>query len=123
MAHAPFWFNFRHQKITLARRMLFWVQHGALQEARLPGGGLLYRRNEALPDNVVPTDEVICEDAEEEELSETRQATSAPAGPAGQPGDAHAATENEMKPYLQVRARLLVVLVLFFFLFKRMFQM
>jgi hypothetical protein len=70
-------------------RALFWVQQGALFEARLPGGHLQYRRATKLPSNGV---DMICEDPEDDDIVPARRQQAEP--------------ENDCKIHLDVRTTL-----------------
>jgi hypothetical protein len=76
-------------------RALFWVQQGALFEARLPGGHLQYRRATKLPSNGV---DMICEDPEDDDIVPARRQQAEP--------------ENDCKIHLDVRTTLLAALTL-----------
>lgn len=67
------------------------MQHGALVEERMAGGGLRYRRPDAAPDAFAATrGAAICEDPEDDDLMPSRSL---------QP-----AKENGCKVFLPVRA-------------------
>ena len=68
-------------------RALFWVQQGALLEARLPGGHLQYRRAQKLPGG---GGEIICEDPEDDDIVPARSQQAEP--------------ENDCKVNLDVRS-------------------
>jgi hypothetical protein len=74
-------------------RALFWVQQGALIEARLPGGHLQYRRAQKFPSGT--SGEVICEDPEDDDIVPTRRQQAEP--------------ENDCKVFLDVRCLTLLV--------------
>lgn len=54
------------------------MQQGVLNEARLPGGHLQYRRADKLPDSAAQSTAVICEEPEDEDAQPARRQQAEP---------------------------------------------